>query len=135
MHASPAPFSTKSSRQYPCLHCNKVFSRPSSLQSHVYTHTGEKPYRCTAPGCSKGFAVPSNLRRHQRVHQKPSVNVRCTPEQRVKQVQALMMKHEQQQQLDHVSDLATPPPTPSKAQQHQQHQQQDQHSLSHPHPL
>ncbi|ORX61385.1 hypothetical protein DM01DRAFT_231611, partial [Hesseltinella vesiculosa] len=55
-------------KKYACNHCPKVFSRPSSLRSHVYTHTGEKPYRCPSPGCKKGFAVQSNLTRHMRVH-------------------------------------------------------------------
>jgi len=32
------------------------------------THTGEKPYRCQHPGCTKAFSQLSNLQSHQRSH-------------------------------------------------------------------
>ncbi|CAG8492846.1 13656_t:CDS:2 [Acaulospora morrowiae] len=44
------------------------FSRPSSLRIHTYSHTGEKPFVCTEPGCGRKFSVQSNMRRHLRVH-------------------------------------------------------------------
>ncbi|PIA16978.1 hypothetical protein COEREDRAFT_25498, partial [Coemansia reversa NRRL 1564] len=55
-------------RKYECEYCRKRFSRPSSLASHIYTHTGERPFACDFPGCSKRFSVQSNLRRHRKVH-------------------------------------------------------------------
>ncbi|KAJ2824122.1 hypothetical protein IWW50_003483 [Coemansia erecta] len=58
----------KRERKYECKHCKKRFSRPSSLTSHVYTHTGERPFACDYPGCTKRFSVLSNLRRHHKVH-------------------------------------------------------------------
>ncbi|KAJ2418564.1 hypothetical protein IWW41_006306, partial [Coemansia sp. RSA 2522] len=58
----------KRERKYECEHCKKRFSRPSSLTSHVYTHTGERPFACDHPGCTKRFSVLSNLRRHYKVH-------------------------------------------------------------------
>ncbi|KAJ2308371.1 hypothetical protein IWW54_004090 [Coemansia sp. RSA 2705] len=72
--ATPRPFTVqytekeKRERKYECQHCKKRFSRPSSLTSHVYTHTGERPFACDFPGCTKRFSVLSNLRRHHKVH-------------------------------------------------------------------
>jgi hypothetical protein len=54
--------------KYFCDVCRKGFSRPSSLQTHVYSHTGEKPFACSWEGCGKCFSVLSNLRRHQKIH-------------------------------------------------------------------
>ncbi|KAJ2253249.1 hypothetical protein GGI13_002802 [Coemansia sp. RSA 455] len=58
----------KRERKYECQYCQKRFSRPSSLTSHVYTHTGERPFACDFLGCTKRFSVLSNLRRHYKVH-------------------------------------------------------------------
>ncbi|KAJ2004831.1 hypothetical protein GGI04_002465 [Coemansia thaxteri] len=58
----------KRERKYECQHCKKRFTRPSSLTSHVYTHTGERPFACEFLGCTKRFSVLSNLRRHYKVH-------------------------------------------------------------------
>ncbi|KAI8969931.1 hypothetical protein BDF20DRAFT_791682, partial [Mycotypha africana] len=54
--------------KYVCPQCNKRFSRPSSLKTHTYSHTGEKPYVCGFPTCNKKFSVQSNMRRHMKVH-------------------------------------------------------------------
>lgn len=59
--ASPA-------ERYMCHECNKSFSRPSSLRIHTFSHTGEKPFVCPEPGCTKRFSVRSNMRRHMKVH-------------------------------------------------------------------
>ena len=54
--------------KYICSYCEKGFTRPSSLRTHTYSHTGEKPFKCTEPGCGRKFSVQSNLRRHLRIH-------------------------------------------------------------------
>ncbi|KAJ1888353.1 hypothetical protein LPJ66_008625, partial [Kickxella alabastrina] len=64
----------KQQRKYECEYCKKRFSRPSSLMSHGYTHTGERPFACDHPGCTKRFSVLSNLRRHNIVHTRKRTN-------------------------------------------------------------
>ncbi|KFY48021.1 hypothetical protein V496_10345 [Pseudogymnoascus sp. VKM F-4515 (FW-2607)] len=76
--APPAPssmmgqFSSKVSssaqKKHKCKVCDKRFTRPSSLQTHMYSHTGEKPFACDVEGCGRHFSVVSNLRRHRKVH-------------------------------------------------------------------
>ncbi|CAG8573490.1 10962_t:CDS:1, partial [Acaulospora colombiana] len=60
---NPVPQTPK---RYKCEICQKRFTRPSSLTTHSYTHTGEKPFKCQVEGCGRPFSVMSNLRRHQR---------------------------------------------------------------------
>ncbi|KAI7902218.1 uncharacterized protein BX663DRAFT_401200, partial [Cokeromyces recurvatus] len=54
-------------KKYGCNICNKRFTRPSSLTTHIYSHTGEKPFKCLVEGCGRSFSVVSNLRRHAKV--------------------------------------------------------------------
>ncbi|AWP15311.1 putative zinc finger protein 436-like [Scophthalmus maximus] len=49
-----------------CSYCGKRFGRADLLKSHKRTHTGERPYCCTV--CSKTYAHPSQLRIHKRIH-------------------------------------------------------------------
>ncbi|KAG2231742.1 hypothetical protein INT48_007462 [Thamnidium elegans] len=62
---SPSPVNNK---RYSCRLCSKRFTRPSSLTTHIYSHTGEKPFKCAVEGCGRNFSVVSNLRRHAKVH-------------------------------------------------------------------
>ncbi|KAI8647927.1 hypothetical protein BD408DRAFT_334222 [Parasitella parasitica] len=55
-------------KRYSCRICNKRFTRPSSLTTHTYSHTGEKPFKCSVDGCGRKFSVVSNLRRHSKIH-------------------------------------------------------------------
>ncbi|KAI9489717.1 hypothetical protein BDB00DRAFT_726141, partial [Zychaea mexicana] len=55
-------------RRYKCTVCVKRFTRPSSLATHMHSHTGEKPYKCQIEGCGRRFSVVSNLRRHAKIH-------------------------------------------------------------------
>ncbi|KAJ3068748.1 hypothetical protein HDU98_008126 [Podochytrium sp. JEL0797] len=54
-------------RRYMCSVCNKRFTRPSTLRTHMNSHTGERPYHCSTSGCEWKFTVLSNLKRHQRI--------------------------------------------------------------------
>uniref|UniRef100_T1J9F8 C2H2-type domain-containing protein n=1 Tax=Strigamia maritima TaxID=126957 RepID=T1J9F8_STRMM len=58
-----------------CQICNRVFPRDKSLQAHLRTHTGERPYRCDFPGCDRAFTQSGQLKTHQRLHtgEKPFV--------------------------------------------------------------
>ncbi|KAJ5826352.1 C2H2 conidiation transcription factor FlbC [Penicillium riverlandense] len=64
--SSKMPSNTQ--KKHKCKVCDKRFTRPSSLQTHMYSHTGEKPFACDVPGCGRHFSVVSNLRRHKKVH-------------------------------------------------------------------
>lgn len=59
---------SSSQKKHRCSICNKRFTRPSSLQTHIYSHTGEKPFKCEYEGCGRQFSVVSNLRRHKKIH-------------------------------------------------------------------
>ncbi|KAK6179183.1 hypothetical protein SNE40_011601 [Patella caerulea] len=62
-----------------CKICSRVFPREKSLQAHLRTHTGERPYKCNFSGCGKAFCQSGQLKTHQRLHtgEKP---FKCTIE-------------------------------------------------------
>ena len=60
-------------KKHQCASCPKFFLRPSSLETHKRTHTGEKPFYCRLLGCRRGvggagFNVRSNCVRHEKAH-------------------------------------------------------------------
>lgn len=50
---------------FKCIYCNKCFRHSWSLQSHIGTHTGERPFTCNI--CFKSFTDRSALSSHQRI--------------------------------------------------------------------
>ncbi|KAJ3558655.1 hypothetical protein NM688_g789 [Phlebia brevispora] len=58
-------------KKHICHICDKDFLRPSSLETHMNSHTGAKPHKCTYPGCEKYFSAKSNMKRHLRKHLSP----------------------------------------------------------------
>jgi Zinc finger, C2H2 type len=66
--------SANTQKKHKCKICDKRFTRPSSLQTHMYSHTGEKPFACNVEGCGRQFSVVSNLRRHKKVHKNESTS-------------------------------------------------------------
>ncbi|KAJ7079389.1 hypothetical protein B0H15DRAFT_788066, partial [Mycena belliarum] len=58
-------------RRHVCTTCGKRFNRPSTLRTHLHTHTGATPFECPHAGCGRAFSVKSNMRRHFRSHGAP----------------------------------------------------------------
>ncbi|RZF40964.1 hypothetical protein LSTR_LSTR013219 [Laodelphax striatellus] len=58
----------KSDSLLKCSFCQRVFPRRKSLNSHIRTHTGHRPYQCNFPRCGRAFKQPGQLKTHERIH-------------------------------------------------------------------
>ncbi|KAG7241589.1 hypothetical protein INR49_025509 [Caranx melampygus] len=81
LQASSSLASTSSSGrpQHVCRFCGKVLSSDSSLQIHLRSHTGERPYQC--PVCLSRFTTRGNLKAHFLRHreQNPELSLSLLP--------------------------------------------------------
>ncbi|EMP35816.1 hypothetical protein UY3_07053, partial [Chelonia mydas] len=59
---SPGKF--KNAGKYICKHCGRDCLKPSVLEKHIRSHTGERPFPCTT--CGIAFKTQSNLYKHRR---------------------------------------------------------------------
>ncbi|CAG9311540.1 unnamed protein product [Blepharisma stoltei] len=57
-------------KKFNCEVCSKKLVSKQNLTEHMYTHTGEKPFRCEEPGCGKSYRQSSQLSVHKKVHKR-----------------------------------------------------------------
>ncbi|KAF9243528.1 hypothetical protein BU15DRAFT_59896 [Melanogaster broomeanus] len=69
--ASPAMLDANTRRrrhpaQHTCETCGQTFTAVFSLKRHAQSHTGERPYTCSIPGCGQQFFNNSDCKRHEK---------------------------------------------------------------------
>lgn len=69
---------------YRCKKCKKVLGTKQCLKEHMYTHTGQKPYRCTETGCGKSFRQSSQLSYHKKIHSELKNYLRNTQREEIR---------------------------------------------------
>ncbi|KAJ3454415.1 hypothetical protein MRS44_018309 [Fusarium solani] len=52
--------------EFKCPHCSKVYAKKYNLESHLRSHTGDRPYECD--DCGDAFARASDYNRHMKKH-------------------------------------------------------------------
>ncbi|CAO1373890.1 unnamed protein product [Diamesa hyperborea] len=64
--SSPNGRTDSSLFKHRCRYCGKTSGSDSSLQTHIRSHTGERPYKCNI--CGSRFTTKGNLKMHYRIH-------------------------------------------------------------------
>ncbi|XP_064023992.1 zinc finger protein 831 [Pogoniulus pusillus] len=59
-----SPGKSRKAGKYICKHCGRDCLKPSVLEKHIRSHTGERPFPCTT--CGIAFKTQSNLYKHKR---------------------------------------------------------------------
>lgn len=49
--------------------CEKKFSRPDSLTTHIKTHSNVRPFVCSFQGCGKAYYHSRSLKKHEKIHE------------------------------------------------------------------
>ncbi|ORX52785.1 hypothetical protein DM01DRAFT_1408111 [Hesseltinella vesiculosa] len=57
------------------IDCEKRFSRPDSLNTHIRTHSNIRPYTCPVNGCPKAYFHSRSLRKHVKGHEAAGIFV------------------------------------------------------------
>lgn len=55
-----------------CDVCARTFTHRGHFNLHLRSHTGERPYACDHPGCTRSFLRMDHLRRHEAIHETAS---------------------------------------------------------------
>ncbi|KAJ8655326.1 hypothetical protein O0I10_009015 [Lichtheimia ornata] len=102
-------------RPFVCSHpgCTKRFPRPDSLTTHIKTHATSRPHICSFPGCEKAYLHVRSLKKHEQSHKPPYSIAGTMP---VASYPTSMHSSQQQQPLP-----APSPPDSIQQQQQQQH--------------
>ncbi|XP_053385515.1 uncharacterized protein LOC128550456 [Mercenaria mercenaria] len=67
--------SNKVQRNFMCSECGRCFTAKDSLRVHMFTHTGERPYKCSV--CTASYMQSGHLRRHVKVTHEGKLNYKC----------------------------------------------------------
>ncbi|XP_032317352.1 zinc finger protein 831 isoform X1 [Camelus ferus] len=59
-----SPGKVRNAGKYLCPHCGRDCLKPSVLEKHIRSHTGERPFPCAT--CGIAFKTQSNLYKHRR---------------------------------------------------------------------
>uniref|UniRef100_A0A3B4ZF85 C2H2-type domain-containing protein n=1 Tax=Stegastes partitus TaxID=144197 RepID=A0A3B4ZF85_9TELE len=60
------PLSCNDQKSFVCPVCGKIFGRKGNLETHLRTHTGERPFSCHL--CNKTFTTKLIMKMHMSVH-------------------------------------------------------------------
>uniref|UniRef100_A0A3B4CUL8 C2H2-type domain-containing protein n=1 Tax=Pygocentrus nattereri TaxID=42514 RepID=A0A3B4CUL8_PYGNA len=70
----PIPVEENEKEPHVCQVCGKGYRFPGMLKAHQRTHTGERPFQCTASRCGRRFSHIQALRRHRLTHNPKAVH-------------------------------------------------------------
>ncbi|KAI6107958.1 hypothetical protein F5141DRAFT_88542 [Pisolithus sp. B1] len=56
----------KHEAQFRCEECHQTFTAQFSLKRHRQSHTGERRFKCSIPGCDQSFFNNSDCKRHEK---------------------------------------------------------------------